>query len=836
MPYNKAAQSLVAQSIPNFINGISQQTPTQRGINQGEEQINLQNNIVDGLSRRPPLEYIATMDSSNVFPNTTKMWSIQKDATQQYFAAFYNGGIRVFDLQGNEKTVTIASGSSYLATTDPKNDFKLVNIADYTFVANKSITPTAAATSSAAKVEEFLIYVKSTNYGREYTVTLTHPDIAYGIKVVFQLPSGNDATTDSAFRDTNKIKDILLYGTSSTYWDSAASQIAFKTIRTDTGATLSTSQGLANYSEITAEFTFESYDNVIYGKPTDGNSAYTVSTSDGSGNTAMYHVRDSIQDFTQLPFHAKLNMIIKITGDEGDTLSDYFVNYTGDGVWEETIAPSTNNGVDTAKMPHALINNNDGTFTFQELQWTGRTCGDSDTNPDPTFIGKTIQNLTFYKNRLGILAGENLILTENADFFNFFATTVTQVLDTDPIDIAASGTNVTTLKNSVSFNETLLLFSNTAQYKLDHAGAEISPTTAILNEVSSFEHDESVTPVSAGKFAYFAQKRNNNTAIREYYADDDTLTNDGLDITVSVQNLLPTNPYQIISNTVEDTLIFLHSDIADNQTAPYVTPTDITATNADTMFIYKYFFDRGEKVQTAWSKWIFENVKIIGGLTTESHVYLFVNEKRDTKLVRIDLRNLEEPALGFNVHIDLKKAVTGTYDSATDLTTLTTPYGAKTGLIAVDGTNGTDYELTYVSGSNYTLVGDHTSLIIGIPFASTYTLSPQYIRETTAKGLLSVTTGRYQLRTISFEYENSGFFEIQTDLLNRDSYTKTMTGYVIGFTGAPDRVPLSTGTFRVPIQCRNTDCTVHIKSSSHLPFHILSAEVEGYYQRRSQRL
>ena len=103
MPYNKAAQSLVAQSIPNFINGISQQTATQRGINQGEEQINLQNNIVDGLGRRPPLEYIATMDSSNVFPNTTKMWSIQKDATQQYFAAFYNGGIRVFDLQGNEK-------------------------------------------------------------------------------------------------------------------------------------------------------------------------------------------------------------------------------------------------------------------------------------------------------------------------------------------------------------------------------------------------------------------------------------------------------------------------------------------------------------------------------------------------------------------------------------------------------------------------------------------------------------------------------------------------------------------------------------------------------------
>ena len=47
-------------------------------------------------------------------------------------------------------------------------------------------------------------------------------------------------------------------------------------------------------------------------------------------------------------------------------------------------------------MPHALINNNNGTFTFKELDWVDRTCGDTDTNPDPTFLGKTIQNLTMF--------------------------------------------------------------------------------------------------------------------------------------------------------------------------------------------------------------------------------------------------------------------------------------------------------------------------------------------------------------------------------------------------------------------------------------------------------
>ena len=270
--------SVVSQSIPNFLNGMSQQTPTQRGINQGEDQINLQNGLVDGLAKRPPLDYIATLDSSNIYSNKTKFWSIQRDASNQYIVALYNGGIKVFDLAGNEKTVTIASGSSYLTSTNPRENFKLVNVADYTFIANTNTTVTADSTTSAAKVEEFLIVCKLTNYGREYKVALKHPSMAQELEVIFQLPTGNDAATDAKFRDTNKITDILLKGTSSTHWDSNANGIGFNVRRTDTGASVSTSQGLSNYSGFTSHFTFEEFDSVIYGKPTDGNAAYTEIT------------------------------------------------------------------------------------------------------------------------------------------------------------------------------------------------------------------------------------------------------------------------------------------------------------------------------------------------------------------------------------------------------------------------------------------------------------------------------------------------------------------------------------------------------------------------------
>lgn len=828
--------TVVSQSIPNFLNGISQQTPTQRSVNQGEEQINLQNNIVDGLSKRPPFEYLATLDATNVYPNTTKFWSIQRDKENQFLVAFYNGGVKVWDTAGNEKTVTIASGSSYLTSTNPISDFRMVNIADYTFLANNSVTVTADTNTSPAKIEEFFVNIVLTNYGRDYTIELKHPNMAYGIKAALQLPTGSNATHDASYRDTAHVADILFKGTSSDYWDNSSSA-TFKLVRTDTGVTLTTTQGIGTYAGVTNYFTMSLFPSVIRGVSTDGNANYELETSDGSGNTAMYSIRDEIQDFTKLPFHAPTGAKIKVTGQEADRLGDYWVEFVNDGVWEECIAPAVSLGLNNSTMPHALINNNDGTFTFQEINWNDRTVGDGISNPNPTFVGNKINNLTFHQNRLGILSSDNIIFTENAEFFNFFQKTVTQVLDTDPIDIAASGTTVSVLYDSISFNETLLVFSEKSQFKLGSVGDSLSPTSAILNEVSSFEHDRAVKPVSAGKFAYFAQARNNNTAIREYFADDDTLTNDGLDITVSVQNLIPSNVHQLISNTTEDTLIALASDAADTQVAPYVAGADVTSTNAGTMFIYKYFFDGGEKVQTAWSKWTFPNSKILGGMTFESFVYLMVVEGQTTKLIRIDLRNLKDATLGFNPYLDLRTSVTGTYNAGTNLTTFTSPYGAKTGLIAIDKTNGNNYLVTNTAGSTYTLEGDHTALFIGVPFESTYRLSTQYVRENTGRGLIAVTSGRYQLRNISFNYKDSGYFQIEVTPSGRNTSYSIMNGYVIGTATSKVGVPaISSGTLRAPVASKNTDVTVDIKSNSHLPLYIASAEVEGYYHTRSRRI
>jgi hypothetical protein len=128
-------------------------------------------------------------------------------------------------------------------------------------------------------------------------------------------------------------------------------------------------------------------------------------------------------------------------------------------------------------------------------------------------------------------------------------------------------------------------------------------------------------------------------------------------------------------------------------------------------------------------------------------------------------------------------------------------------------------------------------LFIGIPYESKYTLSEQYVRESSGRGLVAVTSGRYQIRNISLNFENSGYFQVEVTPEGRSTSYTYMNGYIIGTSTSKVGVPaISSGTIKVPVSCRNTDFTFDIKSSSHLPMYIASAEVEGYYHNRSRRI
>jgi hypothetical protein len=386
-----------------------------------------------------------------------------------------------------------------------------------------------------------------------------------------------------------------------------------------------------------------------------------------------------------------------------------------------------------------------------------------------------------------------------------------------------------------------LLFSEESQYILESSGDSVTPTTAVLTKTSQFSHATKVAPKSAGKFVYFAQNRNDKTAVTEYFADDDTLTNDGIDVTIGVQTLIPDNAFKLISNNVEDTLFVLTHDTLDavNNTA-YTPGSAVTSTNANTLNVYKYFFDADKKVQSSWSTWTLNNCQILSAEAFDANLYLVVNENENTKLLKIDLRNPSYGSLTHNLHIDFRtSALTGVYDSATDLTTFTIPYSVNQTLRAVETVKGSNVEIdASSSGTTQKVKGNHTSCVFGSFYDSTYQFSTPYIRETLPTGgIMSLTSGRYQIRQLEVNYENTGFFQAEVTPEGRATTTYDMSGTVINSSGAVIGQPnIDSGTYKIPIQSKNTGFTCLLKNNSHLPCHFISAEIEGFYFRRSNRI
>jgi hypothetical protein len=156
---------MISSAIPNLIQGVSQQSPALRLSSQAEQQINAFPSLVEGLQKRPPLEYVATMSNSATTGSFTHL--INRDISERYFM-FINASnqISIYDLAGNQKTVTYPNGTAYLNSTTPATDFRAVTVADYTFIVNSTQTTAMSTQLTPSYPFTGLIAVKQGDYNQ----------------------------------------------------------------------------------------------------------------------------------------------------------------------------------------------------------------------------------------------------------------------------------------------------------------------------------------------------------------------------------------------------------------------------------------------------------------------------------------------------------------------------------------------------------------------------------------------------------------------------------------------------------------------------------------------
>jgi len=815
---------VISRAIPTLLRGISQSSDSTKQSDHADIQDNADSNPVIGLVKRPGLQYVTALSSSSL--GNVHIQTINRDSNEQYVAIFSNGNVKVYELDGTEKTVNKPDGTNYLNTSDPRSVIKTVTIADFTFVVNTSIATAMDTTLSGGTDTQAVVFINQATSKTTYSVTV----------------DGNTVTKDTDGDDP---------------------------LSTDTVAT-----SLRNsLNSALTGFTIAQNGPVLHIKKNDG-SNFSIDGTDTQGDTKMTIVKDSVQRFTDLPTVSPNGYVVEVKGDEDTNFDNYYVKFVTnnggtfeEGQWEETVEPGITFKFNYDTMPHVLIRQADGNFRFARVdgdsytlsgvsytlpKWGERTVGDVVSAPDPSFIGNKINNVFFFRNRLGFLAGDNVILSRVSEFFNFFPETVISVLDSEPIDVAASHTKVAILKHAVTMGEQLILFSEQTQFVLTSSSDSLTPKSANVIVATEFESSDDAQPVGSGSSIYFLTKKGSFAGIREYITQGEQIK-DAANITIHVPRLIPSNIFKMAVSNNQDVLVLLGTD------------------NPNKLFINRWLYGgQGEKILNSWftftinSNRSFKNVDFIG-----TDLFAVVEEANKVTLEKIPFEtDFREANADFQFHLDHKvtEATTGVsvaYNSGTDVTTFTVPYRLRAGMNVVGRYLGSGETSTFVdtqgntktlksgqvittsnstdgSTSTITASGDfrNSKFIIGEPYEMHYRFSSQ--RLTAGSGGQSggeYISGRLQLHHFYIKFEDTGFFKVEVTPENRDTSTHKFTGRLLGAaSSAIGQINLETGTFRVPIMSRADRVNIDVKNDTFLPTQLSSAEYEAMFHMRSRRV
>jgi hypothetical protein len=692
----------------------------------------------------------------------------------------------------------IPSGA-YLKDADPK-DIEILTINDYTFVLNKNKTAAMKSTTSAAQPNEAFVVIRTVAYNADYKVTVnstvnTHstPDTVQG------------ATTD-------------------------AGTIA---------AALATA--INSMSGITAT-------QVGPGIYISGTSAFTISTSGSSSEEGLFAFQDKINLASRLPNQCENGYVVRVTNSDDVNADDVYVEFKtsngaarGVGVWEETIGPGLKYEIDETTMPHQLVRQANGVFKYEPVDWSDRLVGDNDTNPIPSFIGKKINNMFFYRNRLGLLSNEAVIMSRAGDYFNFFANSSQVVAADDPIDLQATSVRPVSLNYTLSTSVGLIVFGPNEQFLLSTDADVLSPTTTKINTISTFECDPSVDAVAVGTAQAFISKSN-------LYSK--------LFVMLNIQKEAAASIDEATQNVPE----YVPSDIDSMVSSPAMSIISLGKAGSDTVYQHRFFIQGDTRVQT-WYKW-----KLTGDLRLQffdkTTYYAVTSSGSNVYLTSYDLTQASESGYltlptGEKTDVCLDMFNINpyrSYSSSTKKTTVTLPFdhitGKKLAVLAIgtyigDAISATSeaegsvfyFEDSNISNNQVTLNGDYRGrdLVIGYVYDMEVELPTLYATETQGQRSIADSTADLILHRIKVSTGLSGPVTYKVDITGRDSWSNVVN-VTLPNTYVLNNVNLAaSATHDVPIYQRNENLTIKIIGDTPFPISLLNIVWEGNYNRRFYR-
>ncbi len=541
----------------------------------------------------------------------------------------------------------------------------------------------------------------------------------------------------------------------------------------------------------------------------------------------------SVNDVTRLPNQCRHGYVVKVSNARMSDEDDYYLRFSGEnnldgaGSWSECPIPGITDTL--TNMPLVLQRTAATTFTVRPFTYQTRRVGDNNTNPMPTFVGSRINKVLFFRNRLAVLSGENVILSRpgtlgTPDFFIESALTVSA---SDPIDISAASMFPSDIFDGIEINAGLLVFSTNQQFLLSTDDTVLNPDTAKLRSVSTFNYNKDIPPISLGTTVSYLDNSGKFSRLNEMANTSREGEPDVVEISKLVPTLLPKD-LDLFTNSRENSLIL------------------IGKTNSDTVFGYKYLAIGDKRQQQAWFKWKLNNPLLYHFIINDEYFFVDTdNFLQSIKLVQADSDPIiTQDDVNYQIHLDNHTTVgNGSYSASTNLTTftnqsdwidqVTTPNYALA-IIDLD-TNSTRlarYALpTVINGDDFTVPGDWTTGTFTIGYLYEYLVKFPRIYPKKVQGEKSFADVNSSLivHRLKLHFGKIGLYETTLTRIGKDDYTEIYESSLLDEYEVSDAPYLEEYIKTIPVYEKNKNVDIVLKSSHPAPATLRAMAWEGDY-------
>ena len=378
----------------------------------------------------------------------------------------------------------------------------------------------------------------------------------------------------------------------------------------------------------------------------------------------------------------------------------------------------------------------EGGVVVDTLEIQGRSAGDDNNNPEPSFMDFGFTGISAYQSRLILLSGAYVCMSKSNDPSIFMRTTVEEVLDDDPIEISATSLSNSQFEYAIPYNKDLILFSQTQQAVIPANNTVLTPKSAVIYPSTQAEVSLAVRPTVAARSLYYAYQRG-----LDYYQIGEMIPNQYTDSQYNPQNLTDHLP--------------LYAEGVCTGMAGSSTNNSVMFTSDTTEVLVNQFVWQGDtRSIMGFHKWELPR-RVLDVAFLQEYSILFLEDTDGGTLVcttNTQLNQLKDkpvPYLDIYQYVQTDSNGEGTLD-----------YMPEGDLVAVayDDRNYRHMELELtVDRVAGTIKCNHTGTVaIGLRFSSYFTLTPPYIKDQNGKVLAGV---KSTVHSFPLTFRNTGEFK-----------------------------------------------------------------------------